>query len=172
MTSEKPGVGSGALVGLLLMAAALSLLYLIAGLLNLPYAPLKAFDWLARNLPGGLVTSGLELLLGLLNALGLPLSQTGKLAQGILAHVIFLTAGALGGAALFAVLRQAPAEADITPGLALGAAGASALVLMVNAVSIDPPGPAWFLLALVLLGTGMAWGGLTAWAYQRLERLR
>jgi DMSO/TMAO reductase YedYZ molybdopterin-dependent catalytic subunit len=72
----------GAGIGLAIAAPLLSLYWLGQQLLNLPMPAYALFELLIRALPGGIVTAGLEAMIGLLTRLGLPsTSAAGKLVE-------------------------------------------------------------------------------------------
>src|SRR5437763_1566244 len=52
----KPGILDGASVGTLLTAPLVAVSYLAWKLAGLPFAPFGVFDWIARALPGSIVT--------------------------------------------------------------------------------------------------------------------
>lgn len=173
MRSFAPLNSTGALVGALLMAAALGLMGPLAALLGLTYAPHGVFAWLTRNLPGGLIIFGLESLLGTLNALGLPLSQTGKLAQGIMASGFFLIGGAVAGYGLFDAFRRLDLDGRIWWGLMAGGVAGGIAVWMSASVSLDDFGAStWgaFPFSMLTLLIALAWAGALIWSYNELAR--
>lgn len=167
--TRPPGLTAGALVGLLLTAPLIALLYLANGLLGTPFVPYDVFDLLARALPGGLVTFGIDTIISLIVALNLgDTSRTAKIAEHIMALLLLLTLGALVGVILFAVMRRMK-NPGLLPGWIAGAViGAPAAILSATlnqSASADPfLSLAWILLAFML------WGGAYAWVYRRLSR--
>jgi hypothetical protein len=171
MTQPKPGLLDGAAAGAMLTAALLGILYPLESQMGAPFVPFTAFEWLARALPGGLITWGLETLLAILYALGLPLAQAGKPAEAIMAVGILLAAGTLAGMGLFAVLRGSARQASLTPGVVLGGMLGLALLLMANAVGRLSAGTGGLLNAGIVLALWMAWGAVLVWVYNRLVEL-
>ncbi len=55
----------GALLAPLLTAPLLALLYLAHSLLGVPFIPFDLFDWLIRVLPGSVITTGIDGMVGL-----------------------------------------------------------------------------------------------------------
>ncbi len=168
-TSSKPALLTGAFVGLLLTAPLIALLYLAAGLLGTPFVPFDIFDWLARVLPGGLVTFGIDTIVSVIVALNLEdTSGTAKIAEHILALLLFLLIGALVGVLLFAFLRRRH-TVSLIPGLIVGALmGAPAAILSAvqnQTASADPLiSLAWILLAFLV------WGATYSWVYNKLTQ--
>jgi len=167
-THSKPTPATGALIGVLLTAPLIALFYLAAGVLGTPFVPFDLFDWLARVLPGGIITFGIDLIVSLIAALNLEdTSRTAKTAEHSMALLVLLVIGAAAGAALFARLRWREAKPDYRPGLILGAViGAPAAILsgtLNQTASADPfLSPGWILLAF------LAWGASYVWVYNAL----
>src|ERR1700687_3004388 len=97
----KRGILDGASVGALLTAPLVAVSYLAWKLAGLPFAPFDLFDWIARALPGPVVTFGID---ALVNATRfLHVSSTGvaaKAAEQTLAIVMMFAAGTVAGAVL------------------------------------------------------------------------
>jgi hypothetical protein len=65
------GAGMGALLGGITSFAVIALFYLGDRLLGMPFVPFDRFDWLARMLPGGVVTAGIDAIVLLIERLNL-----------------------------------------------------------------------------------------------------
>ncbi len=89
------GVVAGSLAGAGWLAASYAG-HLVAGY---PFLPFRIFDWLARVLPGSVVTLGLEVMIGMLQRLQLGSTATlGKLIESIMAiGLALLVLAILGG---------------------------------------------------------------------------
>lgn len=170
MQPSQPRILTGALVGLMLIAALQAVSFLGAQLAGLPFIPFDVFDWLARTLPGGIVTKGIEGLVIILTALGLSVKDTAKLAEGVIAVLIVTGIGVGAGALFVAILnRQAHATKDDTPGLILGAALAVPFLLISFAVSAaGSAGPLLRGLWIVMLW--LAYGVASSRAYLNLAQ--
>ncbi len=120
----------GAGIGALLAAPLLTILYLAQQLLGLPFAAFDLFDWLARRLPGGLITSGIGAMVAAIRRVGVAdTSAAAKTAEQGLAIAGLFLALVVAGAVLFAVLRRTR-WSGIIAGLVLGAlAGGAAPVV-------------------------------------------
>lgn len=165
---RKPGIRTGALVGVLLTAPLIAVFFVATRLFGLPFVPFDLFDWLARVLPGPLVTFGIDAMVDAIRALELgAVSDLAKTAEQAMAVAIFLLLGVLAGAVLFAVLRARRRGSGIAAGLALGAGFALALFPIstsLNQTATAPPLASGLWLALALL----AWGAAFGWSYGRL----
>ena len=101
-------VWRGALLGELTSLPILALLYLGEQLASLPFVPFDLFDWLARALPGGVVTAGIDTLVRLIAALNLedlpasPPNASSRPAPVLL----FIACGAMLGIAIVLLLRR------------------------------------------------------------------
>ena len=82
-------IGLGALVGGLLTVPMVAVMYLSDKWLNLSFAPYDIFDWIARILPGPVVTFGIDLMIDSLETLGLNVAATAKTAENTLAVLTF-----------------------------------------------------------------------------------
>jgi len=72
----------------------------------LPFVAFGVFDWLARTLPGSVVTFGIDAIVSVIRAIHLgPTAETAKIAEKTMAITGLLVKGAISGAVLFAFLR-------------------------------------------------------------------
>ena len=67
----KPGLGSGALVGGLLTAPLIGLMFLARQIFGLAFVPFELFDWITRIMPGDVVTFGIDLMIDTMLLMGL-----------------------------------------------------------------------------------------------------
>lgn len=164
--SRRQRLGWGAAAGLLLTVPLAVIFYLGNQLARLPLAPFDLFDWLTRSLPGGVITAGIDALVGVLTALGISVSQTAKLAEQAMAVTIFVLLGTAAGAALFALLRQGHGKA-IWPGALLGAVLGTLLILAGRSVGLTGQGlPVLQIGWVVLVFAG--WGVMLNRVYGKL----
>ncbi len=88
----------GALVGTITSLPVMALLYLADQLAGLPFVPFDIFDWLARVLPGNLVTAGIDAIVEIINAANLSnTSRSAKIIEQIFALLLFIIIGGLLG---------------------------------------------------------------------------
>src|SRR5262245_53814102 len=101
-----PGPRCGAAAGAMLTASLIAVFYLAWRLTGLPFVPFDVFDWLARKLPGSVITFGIDVIVRVIRALHLgPTAETAKIAEKTIAIAGLLVVGAISGAVLFAFLR-------------------------------------------------------------------
>lgn len=161
----EPRMRAGALVGAAVGAALTAVLWAASEAARLTFPPYDLFDWMARALPGGLVTFGIDSMVTVIRALGAEAATVAKTAELTLAIGIFIVGATLAGAALFWALRRVPPERRPWAG------GVGGLLLAVP-----------FVLAALLLRRGGAddvlwtlaafagWGVAVGWAQRRLAR--
>ena len=167
MASVKPRISDGALVGALLAAALIAATYLGWKIAGLPFVPFDFFDWIIRELPGWIVTAGIDSAVALLRAADIGgTSAAAKTAEQAMAIGVFLAAAILVGSLLFRVLRLSD-EPALLLGTIVGAMlGGLALLVeqglrrVATAVSLD---------GLWVFGMFLTWGLTFGWAYDRLR---
>jgi DMSO/TMAO reductase YedYZ molybdopterin-dependent catalytic subunit len=155
---KRPSLFLGALLGGLTSLPLIAISYLGEQMADLPFVPFDLFDWLARILPGRLITLVIDSMVKVIVFLGLgEISSAAKRieqAQGIL---IVIVGSAVVGFVLAWVLRR-----RAWPGRNVGAAAGVVVFLFVAAVEISmgnvAHNPVVALLWLVLLIVG--WGAL------------
>lgn len=129
---SKPRILTGALVGGLVMAPLMALLYLGDVFAGLPFLPFDLFDWISRTLPGPLITFGIDTMVDLIRALNIgELDETAKLAEQTIGLTTFLVLGIIAGMILFAILRRRPQPTNVITGVIFG------IVLVVPLLAIS-----------------------------------
>ena len=103
-------LGFGALTGVFLTAPLIAILYLVDKWIDLSFPPFDTFDWVARILPGPMVTFGIDLMVDTLMAVGLSVKDFAKTAEQIMAVMIFLGAGVVATIIVFALSGEAHLE--------------------------------------------------------------
>jgi hypothetical protein len=159
----------GALLGGATATGLIALFYLGHQVAGLPFVPFDLFDWLARVLPGGLLTFVIDSLVRIIHGLNLgDISTTAKLVQQGMAILAVVTAGSAIGAAIGgAVMRTR------LPGWQLGLLGG--VLLMVPALMAEAQMGTGGLLpfawvALMTLGWGAALGRWVAGSLRLAEQ--
>ena len=164
-----PGFWRGVGVSLLLLLPLTALGYLVSRFVALPFVPFSFFDWLARALPGPLITAGIDAMVATMRALGLPVADLAKLAEQTLAVAIFTGLLTLAGGVFFALTRKT--RASWRAGLLLSLVVGVPLALVVWRVSassgagFDPVTAGLWTLLFVL-----AWGTLLTAVQRRLTQ--
>ncbi len=162
---KKIGIGIGALVGLLVTAPLVAVLFLGEQAAGLPFVPFDVLDWVPRALPGGMVTFGIDRLVDVLTALGLSVADTSKMAEHILAVAGIIILGILAGMALFGLLGARKMRRGIGAGLVVGVAVGLVIVLIglsVNPAGYTAPAIVW------VMGLFMSWGAAFGWVHNAL----
>ncbi len=167
----------GALLTLLLTAPLLALMAVAQQLLGTPFIPFDVFDLLTRILPGSVITTGIDSMVGVITALGLSVADTAKLAEQGMAVGLTLGLAMIGGAVFFIWQRgkRSSPRTGLVYGLIVGALLAVVSVTRQGASLIDG---IWVLFALSVWGLGLAWlqrrltqpGALEAASAERLNR--
>lgn len=163
----KRQLGWGALVGLLLTAPLIALMYLADQLVNLPFVPFNTFDWVTRILPGDLVTFGIDTMISsLLFIGGEGALANAKTAEQLSAVLMFFAATILTVIVYFLVLRRQNLKPTTLSGVILGALVGLPLIVLSTAVSLSDVSPALSIAWLALLF--LTWGVAVSWAARRV----
>src|SRR5262245_23446313 len=156
---RRSAIWRGALVGGLTSLPVLALLYLGESLASLPFVPFDLFDWLARVLPGGVLTAGIDALVRLITAFNLgPTSVAAKRIEQAGALLLFVACGAVLGAAIVLLLRRRAWSA-----WQAGAIGGIVAFFLIVALELghsswNPAGGTMLTLAALIIGWGVVLG--------------
>lgn len=94
-------IGMGGLLGGITSLPLIALLYFGERVLGMPFVPFDRFDWLARVLPGNLVTAGIDSIVFLVSRLNLGATDTtSKLIEQLLALALTVVIGIVLGAVI------------------------------------------------------------------------
>ncbi|MGW8144454.1 MAG: molybdopterin-dependent oxidoreductase [Anaerolineales bacterium] len=157
---------TGALVGGLLTASMISIMYLADQIAGLPFAPFDLFDWISGILPGPVITFGIDLMIDTLLLLGINVADTAKLAEQGMAIMVFLVLGIITGAIFYAIINARQIKMDILAGLVIGALfGLPIVVIGAGATEARAPTAISLLWLLILF---LGWGLALGWSYRRL----
>ncbi len=86
-------------------APLVGLMYLLDKLAGLPFVPFTLFDWIARVLPGPVVTFGIDLMIDTIRFAGLSVADAAKTAEQVMAVLLFFFLGVAAITLFFAVMR-------------------------------------------------------------------
>ena len=159
-------LGLGALVGGLLMAPIVSVMYLADKWLDLSFAPFDVFDWVGRILPGPVVTFGIDLMIDSLQMLGLNVAGTAKTAEQILAVLMFLIAGVVATIIVYGAVERRPAGSG--PALGVIAGAVVGIPIAIISASMSQSSTAVSFIVLWVLVVFCLWGVATAATARRL----
>ena len=163
-------LGYGALAGGLLTAPLVGLLYLIDKLADLPFVPFALFDWIARVLPGPVVTFGIDLMIDGLRLAGLSVAAAAKTGEQAAAILLFFFIGLGGGVLFFGIAKARNGKPQLAAGLVAGALFGLpmlAVSLPMGQSTVNP-----IITFLVLMVLFLTWGISFVPAYGRLVSLR
>ncbi|HMN27154.1 MAG TPA: molybdopterin-dependent oxidoreductase [Caldilineaceae bacterium] len=160
-------LGLGALLGALLTAPLIAVMYLAYQLAGLPFVPFDLFNWMTPLLPGPLITVGIDRMIDLLLLLGLDVAATAKTAEQTLAIVQFFVIGVVAGAVFYATLKARTMRADWMTGVTLGLIFGLPMVAISLSAEQSAVNPILSLVWLLILFLG--WGLAFSYAYARLE---
>jgi DMSO/TMAO reductase YedYZ molybdopterin-dependent catalytic subunit len=147
----------GALLGGLTALPLLGLLYLAYQVANLPFVPFDIFDWVARVLPGDLVTFGIDSVVSFVRLFNVGRTdQASKTVEQLLAVIMFIVGAAILGL-IVAWLVNRSRISSVAVGAAVGAVAfaATAAVTLSLGVSVSP-----ILSIAWLAATIIGWGAL------------
>ena len=167
MKIRRLSLATGGLVGALLTAPLLGLMYLANELAGLPFAPYDLFDWVTRVLPGRLVTFGIDMMIETMLLFGISVADTAKTAEKVIAVLQFLFMGVVVGAIFFAIMRLRDAQPDLQSGLVLGVIVGLPVITISIAIGGSDREP--ILSILWLLALFLAWGVALREGYARLN---
>ena len=159
-------IGLGALVGGLLIVPMVAVMYLADNLLNFSFASYDVFDWIARILPGAVVTFGIDLMIDSLEMLGLNVADTAKTAEHIQAVLVFAIAGIGATIIVYGVVGRRPAGSG--PGLGLLVGAVLGLPIATISASMAQTSTHVSLIFLWVLGVFCVWGVITVATARRL----
>jgi DMSO/TMAO reductase YedYZ molybdopterin-dependent catalytic subunit len=147
----------GGLLGALTSLPLIALCFLGQQFAGLPFLPFDLFDWLARHLPGGAITLGIDAIVRTILALHLgAISTSAKLIEQAIALLLVIIIGAVFGILLALVLRRSSAVAG-----RVGSIGGFVLFVLAAAMRYDLGFAGDPSLQLVwLAGLLMGWGTL------------
>ncbi len=167
--TRKPTRLTGALIGALLTAPLLALIFLGHQVVGLPFLPSDFFNPVRDIVPGGLITFTIDTIIELIRVLGLGrVDQAAKNIEIAMAIGMVAFVGVVSGAVFFAVFNRVERRSLLTGGVIGGLVVGlpMALISLTYGVtsSVDPRavGAVWLVLLFIL------WGIAHALVYRRL----
>ena len=159
-------LGLAVLTGVMLSAPMIAVMYLADRWLGLSFPPFDTFDWVARELPGPLVTFGIDTMIGLLMFVGLSVKDFAKTAEQLMAVGGFFTAGLVATAVVYVVVQWRGPDLRRELGLFFGAVAGVPVALMT--VNISQSSVNLALVFVWVLALFLAWGFAAVWVARRL----
>ncbi len=163
---KKLNLGTGILIGILLTATLIAIMYLGAQIAGLPFAPFDLFDWMTRVLPGPVITFGIDRMIATMVAIGLDVADTAKTAEQTMAVLQFFALGVVVATLFFVLMKARGVKADRSAGVTLGALFGLPMIALSIAVGQSTLNPGLRILWLAVLF--VAWGLAVSWSYNRL----
>jgi len=152
----------GILLGLLTSLPVIFMMALGMNLAGLPFAPFNLFDFLARVLPGALLTFGIDLMVSIITVLKTDsTSASAKLAEQSLAILQFIVIGGLFGGIVAAWRNRKNTSTLPFLGMALGLILCIPFILVKGYLGFSPSGPLASVVWLAFVFT--AWGLILGW---------
>ena len=150
-------LGIGALVGTLLVAPMIAIMYVADKWIDLSFPPFDVFDWIARILPGPVVTFGIDLMIDVLRLIGVSVADTAKTAEQAIAILSFLAGGVVVTIVVFAMVeRWERLRTWPSLGYVIGAVAGMPVALVTAYIAQSSLNPVWIFLWTLLLF--LAWG--------------
>ncbi len=154
---RRPPLRYGALLGGVTTLALIALFFLGEQFAGLPFVPFDLFDWLARVLPGDVITLGIDGIVRTINALNLgPTSDAAKFLEQLMGIGLVLGVGTLAGLFIAWALQRTTRQ-GWRVGAAVGVALFFLSLLVVSSVGFFGD-PTLSILWMAVLFVG--WGGL------------
>ena len=169
---SRPGVLTGAWVGLLLTVPLIVVSALGNQLAGLPFIPYDLFPLIRDLTPGAILTLVIDTMVSTIISLDLGrVDQAAKVAEQAMAILMLVGVGLVAGAVFFAILNAMKARGVALPGLLFGLVVGIPMALISSdlGLSASTGAPALNMLWIVLLFA--VWGILHAWVYNRLTTL-
>ena len=160
------GLGSGLLSGVLLSAPLTALLYLADKLAGLPFVPFALFDWIAKVLPGSVVTFGIDVMIDGMRMLGMSVAGSAKTAEQIGATILFFLIGVGIGTVFMVVLKWRNADPMFSYGLIAAAVFGVPMIAVSLPMGQSTADPVMTVVVLMVLFIG--WGLAFIPLYRRL----
>ena len=158
---RRPSLLLGALLGGLTSLPLIALSYLGQQWAALPFIPFDLFDWLARVLPGQIITNVIDLMVRLIMLLGLgPISNVAKQMEQLQGILLVIAGGVVFGVVIAWLMRRTGRPGG-SVGLGVGLIGFgifSAIEINLGNSIADQPIASLFWLALLILGWGVSLG--------------
>ena len=159
-------LGLGALVGGLLTAPIVAVMYFADKWIDLAFVPFEVFDWLARVMPGPVVTFGIDTMVQTLRLLDLSVTGTAKTAEQILAVAIFAVAGIVATMIVFLIVERRRQGRGIDLGALIGAVVGLPIAIITASITQSSRDVSYSFVWVVLLF--LVWGVASVAAARRV----
>jgi DMSO/TMAO reductase YedYZ molybdopterin-dependent catalytic subunit len=170
---KRISIGLSILIGLLLTAPLLAILYLANTLVGTPFPPFSLFNFMAKILPGSVITFTIESMVSVIRGLNLGRTDTvAKMAEQSIAIIMMVVGGVLLSVIYFAIVprfvkRETVYRDSQMVGRVFGVLAALPIILIVLAYDTSSPLPA-VVNAVWLAVVFFMWGEIHGIVYSRL----
>ena len=166
---RRPALWLGAAAGAVLTPVLMALMFAADQLAGLPFLPFDVFDFASRNMPGALLTFGIDMMVDFILTFNLgEISTAAKTAEQLMGLAAFLILGIAVAALLFGLLnRRQAASRSLRTGLLVGLGFAALMMLISSQVNLTATAHIVAQLVWVLLIFG-GWGIALNWLYNAL----
>ena len=148
----------GALAGVPLVAPMIAIMYVADKWIDLSFPPFDVFDWIARILPGSVITFGIDLMIDALRLIGVSVADTAKTAEQAIAIALFLAGGVVATIVVFALVeRWERLRTWPSLGFLFGAIAGIPVAIVTSYIAQSSVSQIWIFLWTLLLF--LAWGG-------------
>jgi hypothetical protein len=166
---KKPGILTGALVGLLLTAPLIVISALANQIAGLAFAPFDVFPFIRDITPGGLLTFVIDTMVDSIIALNVGrVDIVSKVVEQGMAIGMLLGIGIIAGAIFFAVMKPSQGDQSYGPGVLLGLLVGVPVALISAQVGLSARLDSDALNAIWLVVIFVIWGVAVNWVYNRL----
>ncbi len=140
----------GALIGLILTAPMIAVMCLANQLVDLHFVPFDFFDWIARVLPGPMITFGIDAMIDTMLFLGIDVAESAKTAERTIAIMAFLGVGVVAGLLFIIIMKKIDTRPSPRAGILLGMFFGIPMIGISIAISQSPLNP---LISIIWLRT-------------------
>jgi DMSO/TMAO reductase YedYZ molybdopterin-dependent catalytic subunit len=157
-TMKRVSLTISGILGGLTAIVFVALSYLGNQIMGLPFVPYDIFDWMARHLPGRLITIVIDTMVGVITAIRIgPTASTAKLTEQGIAITQFVILGVVFGIVLGIIGRRRTDRLIIT-GAIIG--GILCLGTILIEISLNAPAAGWVVSILWLIIIFLGWGAV------------
>ena len=147
----------GSVIGGVLTAPLIGLMYLMDKLAGLPFVPFMLFDWITRVLPGGLVTFGIDTMIDAMLIAGMSVAAAAKTSEQVAAVLLVFILGVVLGALYFLVMRKLNAAPHPATGIVLGAIFGVPMIAVSLPMEQSGTSPMFTVIGLGIMFLGWGW---------------
>lgn len=153
----------GLLVGAITSLPVAAILFLFNQLVGFPFIPFDIFDWLARVLPGDIITLGIDSIVSVINLAGFEdISRAAKFTEQLMALGMFVVGGSLFGVFIALLVGRSKLK-KWQVGMGAGLIGFLSLTLIeINLGQSDLISSSTLWIALIMIAWGLVLAGSLA----------